>query len=306
MIKGTYFNVQRYCIHDGDGIRTTVFLKGCPLKCMWCHNPESQKKDVQLMLFSSKCTSCDRCLSACVSGARSIDVSTDEPILAIDRAKCTMCGNCLSACPNSANEMCGKEATPEEIFKIVKRDRIFYETSGGGMTISGGEPSYQSEFTLALLRMAKADGISSAVETCGAGNPDFFKEAHALGATFLYDIKGVDPALHKRLTGADNRIIFENLSMLFDLNADVIIRLPLIPGVNDSENDISLICSFLNRRSPKFRYAEIMPYHNLGVSKEESLGNSPALSGISTANDETIDRWLAQFAQHNCKISVSR
>jgi len=303
MIKGTYFNVQRYCIHDGDGIRTTIFLKGCPLKCLWCHNPESQKKNTELMFFSSKCTSCRRCLSICE--ARKI-VESSEPTLTIDREKCTKCGKCIANCPNDANELCGKEVTPDELFKIVVRDRIFYETSGGGMTISGGEPSYQSEFALELLRLAKDDGIKSAVETCGGGLPDFYREAHKSEATFLYDIKAVDSALHKKLTGADNRVILENLSMLFDMDADVIIRIPLIPGMNDSDNDIRRISEYLNMHLSKFRCAEIMPYHNLGVSKEQSLGQSPMLDGIPNASNEIIKRWQSQFARNNCAVSVSR
>lgn len=303
-ITGTYFNIQRYCLHDGDGIRTTVFLKGCPLKCQWCHNPESQKKETELMFYVSKCTLCGRCLQVC-DKRKIIDDGNGGGKLIIDRDLCDKCGKCIEACFNDANEMCGKEADAEEAFKVVQRDRIFYETSGGGMTISGGEPSYQSEFSLELLRLAKEDGISSAIETCGVGSPEFFKQAYELGATFLYDIKAVDPELHKKLTGADNRIIFENLELIFSLGARVVLRFPLIPNLNDSDNDIKLACDFLNAHKGMYEYAEIMPYHNLGISKEQGLGREPSLTGTESGTLHS-DEWVEKFKQHGCDVKVSK
>ena len=300
MATGKYFNIQRYCLHDGDGIRTTVFLKGCPLRCAWCHNPESQRAETELLFYASKCTLCGRCLAVCPN--RSIASNSS---LHIDRASCTQCGKCAEACFNDANELCGKEAAAEEIFKIVQRDRIFYETSGGGMTISGGEPSCQSDFTLALLRLAQDDGIDAAIETCGAGSPSFFEEAFSLNATFLYDIKAADPVLHKKLTGADNAVILQNLRRLFDLRARVILRLPLIPGVNDSERDIALLCDFLSAHQDRYEYAEIMPYHNLGISKEQSLGRDVLLPNIAPGTSHT-DTWQQQFQAHGCEGRVSK
>lgn len=300
MATGIYFNIQRYCLHDGDGIRTTVFLKGCPLRCAWCHNPESQRVETELLFYSSKCTSCGRCLTVCSNRALSADGA-----LCIDRAGCTSCGKCVETCFNDANELCGKEATAEDIFKIVQRDRIFYETSGGGMTVSGGEPSYQGDFTLSLLHLAANDDISTAIETCGAGSPAFYEEATRLNTTFLYDIKAADPALHKKLTGADHAIIFQNLERLFALHARVILRLPLIPDINDSEHDIALLCNLLNTYKGHYEYAEIMPYHNLGISKEQSLGRSIALPNTPVGTSRTTT-WQQQFQSCGCEVRVSK
>lgn len=300
-IKGMYFNIQRYCLHDGDGIRTTVFLKGCPLKCLWCHNSESQKKEPELMFYSSKCTLCGRCLSVCDS--RKIIHDTLE----IDRNVCTKCGKCIDICFNDANEICGKEASADEVFKVVQRDRIFYETSGGGMTISGGEPSYQSEFSLELLRLAKDDRIDSAIETCGVGDSEFFIKAHNLGAMFLFDIKAIDSDKHKKLTGADNSVIFTNLELLFSLKAKVVLRFPLIPNLNDSDEDIKLLCDFMKSHSGFYEYAEIMPYHNLGISKEQGLGRNPALTDTHWDTGTVYsDKWLEKFKSHGCDVKISK
>ena len=167
METGIVFNIQKFCIHDGDGIRTCVFLKGCPLRCIWCHNPESLDKSPSLSFNKQKCSSCGRCLSECF--ARTIENDT----LKIDREKCIKCGKCVSACLNDANEIIGKEMTSSEVFDEVMKDKMFYDTSGGGLTISGGEPSYQPDFTLELLRLAKENGISLAIETCGIGSREF-------------------------------------------------------------------------------------------------------------------------------------
>ncbi len=190
MENGTVFNIQKFCIHDGDGIRTCVFLKGCPLRCIWCHNPESLEKTPILSFNKNKCSSCGRCLSVC--DGRTIE----DGILEIVRKKCSGCGNCTEICLNDANEIVGKEMTASEVMEEVLKDKIFYDTSGGGLTVTGGEPSYQPEFTLELLRLAKDAKISIAVETCGIGSREFYEKAADLGTTFLYDIKCIDPERH--------------------------------------------------------------------------------------------------------------
>ena len=272
----TYFNIQRFCIHDGPGIRTTVFLKGCPLNCLWCHNPESKSRKTEMIYYTSKCTGCGRCIGFC--DARSI---VDGHIV-YDRSKCTACGKCAGRCFASAVRVCGKTEDTSDILAEVKKDVPFYKTSGGGMTVSGGEPSMQADGVLELIRAAKESGISSAIETCGFGSPDFFREAAALGTLFLYDIKGVDREKHKINTGVYPDRIHENLDMLISAGAEIIIRMPLIPGKNDSESDLSLLSDFLAARKDRIRYAEIMPYHELGRDKNAAVGREvydPILPG---------------------------
>lgn len=295
---GIVFNIQKFCIHDGDGIRTCVFLKGCPLRCIWCHNPESMKKSPELSFDKQKCSSCGKCLEVC-SGRK-----IENGILKIERGNCTTCGKCADVCINDANEIIGKEMTAAEILNEVMKDKMFYDTSGGGITITGGEPSYQPDFTLELLRLSKNAGISVAIETCGIGSRDFYKKAADIGTTFLYDIKCINPVRHRELTGADNEIIMSNINYLMDSGADIIIRLPLIPGCNDSNEDIALLSSFLNKNKGRYRYAQIMPYHSLGIGKSEKTGTTAGYIHDSAGTSE-ISRWCELFSSHGTDVRIS-
>lgn len=298
-MNGIIFNIQKFCIHDGDGIRTCVFLKGCPLKCIWCHNPESLDKSPTLSFNKQKCSSCGRCLAVC--SARTIENNT----LKIDREKCVKCGKCTEICVCNANEIIGKEISALEVIKEVLKDKIFYDTSGGGITVTGGEPSYQPDFTLELLSLAKNEGISLAVETCGIGPRDFYKKAAELGTTFLFDIKCIDPIRHRKLTGSDNAHILSNLNYLMSRGSDIIIRLPMIPDCNDSDEDIAMLSEFLNKNKGRYRYAEIMPYHTLGIGKSEKIGAASAYTRES-ANDDEITRWCSLFDSHGTDIKISK
>ncbi len=298
MEKGCVFNIQKFCLHDGDGIRTCVFLKGCPLRCIWCHNPESLDKEPSLSFDRHKCSSCGKCLDMCP--ARKIE----NGILKINREKCLKCGRCAQVCLNDANEIIGREMTADEVMEEVLKDKMFYDSSGGGLTVSGGEPSYQADFTLELLSLAKEEGISLAVETCGIGSLDFYKNAADLGTTFLYDIKALDPVRHRELTGADNGHIMSNLSYLMDRGADIIIRLPLVPDCNDRDEDIAMVATFLNENKGRYRYAEIMPYHSLGVGKTEKIGSIAKYAHASATKDDT-ERWRSAFACYGADIKVS-
>ena len=296
---GTVFNIQKFCLHDGDGIRTCVFLKGCPLRCIWCHNPESLEKSKSLSFDKNKCSLCSKCISVCSFR------TAENGIMKIDRDKCIRCGKCAEICLNDANEIIGKDMTASEVMYEVMKDKMFYDTSSGGLTITGGEPSYQADFTLELLSLAKENGISLAIETCGIGAREFYEKAAALGTTFLYDIKCIDSEKHRKLTGADNTHIMSNLEYLMDIGADIIIRLPLIPDCNDSDGDIALLAAFLNENKGRYRYAEIMPYHSLGTGKSDKIGANSSYVH-DNAGEAEISRWCSLFAFYGTDVRVSK
>ncbi len=296
---GIVFNIQRYCLHDGDGIRTNVFLKGCPLNCLWCHNPEGLTKDITLSFSADKCTSCAACLAFCK--ARKID----DGKITIDRDKCIKCKKCADFCPMGANELLGKEYSAKEVLDIVKRDKIYYETSGGGVTLSGGEPSMQAEFSLELIELCRDEGIACAIETCGMGARSFYEKAFECSCLFLFDLKCMDGEKHKSLTGVSNERIIENLKYLFSVGADVIIRLPLIPDINDSEEDIKSLCEFLSEYEGRYRYAEIMPYHSLGAAKAQKIGKENYYAA-KNADDENKKRWIDLFLKYGINVKISQ
>ncbi|MBQ7826676.1 MAG: glycyl-radical enzyme activating protein [Clostridia bacterium] len=308
--KAIVSSIQRYCLDDGPGIRTTVFLKGCPLRCLWCHNPETHRVTPELMQRDHKCTACGRCVVVCPSSARQLHLEAGTPFITVDRDLCRVCGKCAEVCPAEACEICGKEMTAEEIMATVVRDKIFYKSSGGGgMTVSGGECASQPEFTLELLRMAKEKDISRAIETCGYGNPDFFKAAAELDTLFLYDLKEMDSAKHKTLTGVTNERIIENLLMLMDMGARIHVRMPLIPGVNDSDEELAALADFLKTHEGKYELCQIMPYHAMGNSKATALGRDQFIVDPELTKNDCApcrDRWIAAFKSRGIDVCISK
>lgn len=289
-------NIQRYCTDDGPGIRTTVFLKGCPLRCKWCHNPETHLPHPQLMQRNNKCFSCGKCIDICPSNCRKLNTEG----ITVNRSDCILCGKCADICPASACEICGKEMTADEVLETVLKDKVYYDTSKGGMTVSGGECALFPEFSLSLIKLAKENGINSAIETSGYGDKSFFDSANKLGVTFLYDLKEMNKEKHKQLCGKDNELILSNLLFLFENNADVIIRMPLIPGVNDDDDDLTLLYNFLSEHKDKFRYAQIMPYHSMGIGKSEALSKESFHIDEELSNNKCAsshERWKSYLKE---------
>jgi len=290
-VRGTVFDIQRFSIHDGPGIRTTVFLKGCPLTCPWCHNPESQRRPPQLLFYANKCIGCGKCFELCpVSGA--LVPGTEERI---DRKVCDDCGKCTETCYAQALEICGKEMTVEEALTEVEKDRPFYETSDGGMTVSGGEPMAQPEFTIELLRAAREARLHNVLDTSGYGKPEHLKQAAELADLVLFDIKIIDPERHKQATGVDNQQILDNLRLLMDMAVPVIFRVPVIPGYTDARENIQAAAS-LAAKMASVQELHLMRYHRLGESKWKRLGFEYALDGIAPPTEEAMEG-LREFAE---------
>ena len=290
-IQGMVFNVQRYSVHDGGGIRTIVFLKGCPLRCAWCSNPESQVMEPELARNELRCLGaekCGFCLKACSTGALS---APDGGLPKIDRSLCTRCMNCTGMCPSKALISYGARRTVADVIDTVEQDSPFYARSGGGMTLSGGEPLMQGEFALALLREAKKRRIDSAMECCGQASWPVMEQACGLLRELLFDIKVMDPQKHKDATGVNNTLILENFKRVqrdFP-KLSVCVRTPVIPGVNDTPEDIKAILDFLSPY-PNVRY-ELLPYHRLGTQKYTFLDRTSPMGDV-TLNDARMQPLL--------------
>jgi glycyl-radical enzyme activating protein len=298
-VTGAIFDVQTFCIHDGPGIRTTVFLKGCPLRCLWCHNPESLSRRRELLFDINRCRSCGACAGVCPSGVHSI---VDGKHL-IDRERCSACEMCAEACFANALEVVGREATVDEVMAIVLKDVPFYRTSGGGMTVSGGEPLAQPEFTLALLRAAKGDDIHCCVETSGFGDWQSLDSLIPYTDLFLFDIKETDPDMHSQFTGVSLEPILENLRKLYTSGADMRLRLPLVSGYNARPGHFECI-GRLVEEMPGLQGVEIMPYHRLGEGKRERLGRGGLEYNIDVPDDATIASWVAQLNRYGVDVAA--
>lgn len=295
--EGILFNIQKYSVHDGPGIRTVVFLKGCPLRCHWCSNPESQDLQPQLAYNSNKCiglSKCGVCIEACPEGA--ISWNADDKVR-IRWDQCKQCLLCTELCPSQALNQFGKSQSVQSILKTVEHDSLFYARSGGGLTISGGEPFAQPDFCLALLREANRRRINTAAETCGYVRLNILREACQLLDSLLFDIKTVDARKHKACTGASNDKILHNLLTIRKEfpRLPILVRTPLIPGFNDTETDISAILDFIRDLSVGY---ELLPYHRLGTMKYRYIGREDPMGEV-TLPDETIFR-LMKLVQTNC------
>lgn len=271
--SGMVFDIQRFCVHDGPGIRTTVFLKGCPLSCGWCHNPEGIRAEPQIMFNAEKCIGCRACLSVCSHGTH---ILTADGRRVFHPELCVGCGACARACPSESLTLIGSRMTVTEVLCAVLRDRPFF-AAGGGVTFSGGEALMQSEFLSALLRCSKNEGLHTALDTSGCVGWSALESTLKLTNLYLYDIKAFSPALHRKLTGVDNSLILENLRRLDAAKACIWIRLPLIRDLNDGEEELAGTARLLSELSCVERI-EMMPYHVLGRAKHPMLGKAEPLA----------------------------
>lgn len=282
-MRGTVFDIQRFSIHDGPGIRTTVFMKGCPLKCLWCSNPESQDFFPNLIVRNINCRGCGECVEACPDGAIII---TKEKERKIDWEKCNQCVRCVDACIYDSLKICGRDMQVEEVFDEVMKDNLFYKNSGGGITVSGGEALSQSEFVTELLEMSKGEGLHTALDTTGYCPWEKMEKVLRFVDLVLFDIKHLDSLEHQRTTGVKNELILENLEKAARLKRTWL-RMPLIRGFNDSEAYIEKIAS-LGKRIGAGKIS-LLPYHEGGKSKCEQLGRPYGFTGEGAPNDEYID-----------------
>ena len=296
---GCVFNIERFAIRDGPGIRTTVFLKGCPLRCLWCANPESMSPAPQLFYLENLCTRCYRCVEACPNKATT---KTPDGAIKIDRSLCRACGKCVEACPNRAREISGKLMTVDEVLEEVKKDALFYQNSGGGVTFSGGEPTHQPEFLWHLLKGAQESGIHTALDTSGFVKPEIMKRVLEHTNLVLYDIKHMDPAKHKEFTGVDNSLILENAKMIASMGKPMIIRVPLIPGHNDSRENIVALAEFM--LSLGLKRVDLLPYHSLGKIKYQRLGIEYKLSDLKPHQGDEVAKTKADLESYGLQVGV--
>ncbi len=299
------FNIQKYNMHDGPGLRTIVFFKGCPLRCKWCANPESLKGYYEILFKKSSCVNCGKCVEVCPVNKHKME----NGVHIVDRnVKCVNCGNCVKSCIKSALEIAGETKTVSEIVDIIKEDEMFYQTSGGGVTLGGGECTMQPEAALSILTACKAYGINTAIETCGYCKTDKFLEIAEKVDYFLYDIKHMNPAKHNELTGVSNDLILHNLSEILKRRKNVTVRMPMLKGINDSYEEISAIIEFLKpfKEYKNFQGIHLLPYHKMGVNKYNQLDLVYPIDGDPSLTDEELAKIEGWIKDSEISVKVLR
>jgi len=297
---GVIFDIKRFATDDGPGIRTTVFLKGCPLDCLWCHSPESKSDDSELLFVRKKCVGCGSCESVCPEGVHSF---LDHEHL-LDRKRCIQCGRCIEACLQEAIEIKGKRVTVQEVVEEVRKDIAFFRNTGGGVTFSGGEPTAQPQFLMSLLGSCKEEGIHTAIETCGFVEWKILSKIVEYVDLFLFDVKHIDSIRHRKLTGQSNDLILSNLKRLLQHSKPVEIRVPLIPKINDSDRHLIQLFSYVH--SIGLRSVTLLPFNEAAGSKYSWCGKRFALTRLKTQTEERLKKMveLGVGAQVNVRIQM--
>lgn len=299
MLSGVVFNIERFAIHDGPGIRTLVFLQGCPLACLWCQNPEGQSKHPILLFFENKCVKCLRCLTACPTGATFM---SKDGRIAVDRTLCENCFKCVEVCPSGARKASGRLMSSKEVVDELEKDFIFYRRSGGGITLSGGEPTMQPEFAAEVLKECRAKHIHTCIETCGYTPWGTLKRLLCYTDLVLYDIKHMDEEKHIRFTGVSNRLILANAKRIAVEGVKIVIRVPLITGFNDDVDNIRALAEFADDLGVKC--VDLLPYHRLGVSKYKLLQREYLLEHLEPPTKEHVSN-LRDMLTSDYRLDVS-
>jgi pyruvate formate lyase activating enzyme len=299
-IEGIVFNIQRFSIQDGPGIRTTVFLKGCPLHCTWCSNPESQIFRPEIVHRDSLCTRCGLCIGVCPEKA----ISMRDKGVSIDRKICTNCGDCLNTCLPGALKILGQTISAGEVFREIKKDADFYRNSGGGVTASGGEPLAQPDFVAALFKLCQDNGIDTCIETCGYANAEALDKVLPYTTLVLYDVKMGDGKSHRKWTGTSNEKILLNLDNAIRSGVPVTIRVPLIPGINDSNQELKKIANIAIGSLKKPGKVELLPYHRFGMGKYQQLDREYELTELTTQKGTELEKMKGLFESFGLECEV--
>lgn len=312
MASGTVFDIKKYSINDGPGIRTTVFLSGCPLSCWWCHNPESQSRTPELLYRPNRCLACGACVEVCPEGAITLECGSSASAYAevelrhsvvTDREKCTACQTCISVCYAGARQFSGYEITVSEVMAQVKREIPFYEESGGGVTFSGGEPLMQPTFLSELLKACRREEIHTTVDTSGFANWNVFEQIRGDVDLFLFDLKHMDSVRHREVTGVPNEVILDNLKKLSERGHKVLARIPLIPGINDDEENLHASGKFL-ASLPSLQGVELMGYHDIAEAKYQALGWEYKLPDTRPPTEEAISHAAEVLTSYKLQVTV--
>jgi len=303
-VEGAYMEtalivgIQKFCVHDGPGIRTTIFFKGCPLACQWCHNPESQSFAKEVLLNAALCTSCGQCQSIC--SRQAIQLFDGKNVY--DATKCNGCETCVVHCVHHAREVAGKKYTVNELMTEIEKDLPFYEQSGGGVTLSGGEVMSQIAVVETLIQHCKERGISVVIDTCGYAASENFKRIALNVDLFLYDLKFADSALHQKYTGKDNKLIFKNLQILSDMGSNINLRLPMIGNVNTEDVHINQMIHLIKDLS--IHSINLLPYHDIAKGKYQKLNKTYDADRFFKPLDKRIEEIKARFEECNYKVQI--
>lgn len=301
MNPGLIFDIKRYSINDGPGIRITIFFKGCPLACAWCHNPESQSGKVQKLYSANKCIGCNSCVDACPENALHLD---PEKGIITDFEKCNLCGSCARVCPTHAMELCGQVMTTGQVMQEILRETLVMDTSGGGVTFSGGEPLMHPEQLIELLKRCGSEGIHRAVDTSGFASPETLLRVAQHTDLFLYDLKHMDSAIHKQYTGVGNERILQNLVLLSENGKRVQIRIPLVEGVNADEEHLHAMAAFISSLPGETPPVHVLPYHAIAERKYEKLGGVYSHGNMREPDNQKLELCRLIFSGYNLELII--